>query len=190
MTTLTDFNPRSPCGERHRPERHADYIITDFNPRSPCGERRSRCCQTSISFPFQSTLPLRGATTNQAYRSQARMIFQSTLPLRGATSCTFRCTRRISYFNPRSPCGERPGACQAGTQQFLFQSTLPLRGATSMAAPTCRAVRFQSTLPLRGATANLYKNRLITYDTITNGAGNCSKNFPFQQYNWVRNDAN
>ena len=37
-----DFNPRSPCGERHqfpaRPERELD-----FNPRSPCGERPAVC---------------------------------------------------------------------------------------------------------------------------------------------------
>ena len=61
-TTWTNFNPRSPCGERrgdHAPAGAADYISIhaprvgsdwerwclqqlqfDFNPRSPCGERQ------------------------------------------------------------------------------------------------------------------------------------------------------
>ena len=33
--------------------------------------------------------------------------FQSTLPARGATSAMGKCCRRSSYFNPRSPHGER-----------------------------------------------------------------------------------
>ena len=36
----TDFNPRSPCGERHLVWENVGRKL-DFNPRSPCGERRS-----------------------------------------------------------------------------------------------------------------------------------------------------
>ncbi len=39
-TSLSDFNPRSPCGERPPlglPSRAC--LISNFNPRSPCGER-------------------------------------------------------------------------------------------------------------------------------------------------------
>ena len=36
--------------------------------------------------------------------------FQSTLSLRRATMTTPIYFRRMSYFNPRSPCGERPRA--------------------------------------------------------------------------------
>ena len=35
----TDFNPRSPCGERRAVPRGAGADLCDFNPRSPCGER-------------------------------------------------------------------------------------------------------------------------------------------------------
>ncbi len=35
----SDFNPRSPCGER-RGVGDGSHILSDFNPRSPCGERR------------------------------------------------------------------------------------------------------------------------------------------------------
>ena len=34
----TDFNPRSPCGERHG-SGTTSHRPGDFNPRSPCGER-------------------------------------------------------------------------------------------------------------------------------------------------------
>ena len=82
----SDFNPRSPCGERreavkgerlvciisiHAPRAGSDWHADRpygkcgyFNPRSPCGERRSRpacgCCRAQ----FQSTLPVRGATSH------------------------------------------------------------------------------------------------------------------------------
>ena len=36
----------------------------------------------------------------------------------------------LSYFNPHSPCGERPSTAVAANALVEFQSTLPLRGAT------------------------------------------------------------
>ena len=56
---------------------------------------------------FQSTLPLRGATSLPRMSHASLATFQSTLPLRGATAV----------------------CCPAGTSS-IFQSTLPLRGAT------------------------------------------------------------
>ena len=37
--------------------------VPDFNPRSPCGERQREIRWTRCSLGFQSTLPLRGATS-------------------------------------------------------------------------------------------------------------------------------
>ena len=84
---ITDFNPRSPCGERHEiggklalnqiisihaPLAGSDVVrvclsvdVDYFNPRSPCGERRSPERTSYSPQPFQSTLPLRGATITQ-----------------------------------------------------------------------------------------------------------------------------
>ena len=57
--------------------------------------------------------------------------FQSTLPLRGATALSPGGCGKFVYFNPRSPYGERP-ICRQGVQlSCQFQSTLPLRGATA-----------------------------------------------------------
>ena len=56
--------------------------------------------------------------------------FQSTLPLRGATRRRRASRPTECYFNPHSPCGERPGNEQGQETSGKFQSTLPLRGAT------------------------------------------------------------
>ena len=113
--------------------------------------RRDLRKQKRQSDRFQSTHPLRGATSALSWYSCANA-FQSTHPLRGATSFTKKLIKRIR-----------------------FQSTHPLRGATrdfdgaharadiSIHAPLagCDATiflpvyvqsRFQSTHPLRGAT--------------------------------------
>ena len=103
--------------------------VKHFNPRSPCGERLGFRLHSRSSSGFQSTLPLRGATTGQGLYTE-RHGFQSTLPLRGATnrSVLMHFMADISIhaplagsdhvfvtyatftrnFNPRSPCGERP----------------------------------------------------------------------------------
>ncbi len=61
--------------------------------------------------------------------------FQSTLPARGATLPKAGCRMRGSYFNPRSPRGERPDNLFLLPRLSLFQSTLPARGATLAGKP-------------------------------------------------------
>ncbi|EFT83505.1 hypothetical protein HMPREF0620_0510 [Parascardovia denticolens DSM 10105 = JCM 12538] len=101
-----DFNPRSPCGERPGPTPERD-TLRNFNPRSPCGERPSSQSATSTKSQFQSTLPLRGAT---AVAVQVGPIARISIhaPLAGSDRFRRSRTRRPCYFNPRSPCGERP----------------------------------------------------------------------------------
>ena len=79
----TNFNPRSPHGERRRcaswrcPCRY-------FNPRSPHGERHAAGFAPCRILVFQSTLPARGATVPCRIHPQQQ-----------------------HDFNPRSPHGER-----------------------------------------------------------------------------------
>ena len=124
---------------------------SDFNPRSPCGERLFDSVGSMESVKFQSTLPVWGATLTLLLLALMLLAFQSTLPVWGATlrwdppllipgisihaprvgsdderiarepwHCIsihaprvgsdrdWRRIRRIHvYFNPRSPCGER-----------------------------------------------------------------------------------
>ena len=65
-----------------------------------------RWSRSGSSWRFQSTLPVRGATTLDE-QAQILVEFQSTLPVRGAT-CLYTST----------------------TRSGRFQSTLPVRGAT------------------------------------------------------------
>ena len=100
---------------------------------------------------FQSTLPLRGATTSKKpIKTYSR--FQSTLPLRGATEYPYTPPLNVPNFNPRSPYGERQVFPGQKVIKKKFQSTLPLRGATHATFCLCQTFEFQSTLPLRGAT--------------------------------------
>ena len=64
---------------------HTVWFSPYFNPRAPCGAR-----------------PRRGTTTNST------TLFQSTRPVRGATSCAITALIMTIYFNPRAPCGARP----------------------------------------------------------------------------------
>ena len=101
-----DFNPRSPCGERRRRSVDGRQRRRYFNPRSPCGERQKGRFAEFTRYPFQSTLPVRGATSASRY-PQCPARFQSTLPVRGATMAV-----NMALFD------------------MPFQSTLPVRGAT------------------------------------------------------------
>ena len=60
---------------------------------------------------------------------------------------------RPADFNPRSPCGERLGGMYLSTAIYRFQSTLPMWGATVFLGRVFAAIFiFQSTLPMWGAT--------------------------------------
>ena len=175
-----NFNPRSPCGERLFLGM-AKINHKHFNPRSPCGERLA-CRVPFISPPsvFQSTLPVRGATTWTGEGQLAYQIFQSTLPVRGATMTippspwlptAFQSTlpvrgatamvaagifhRAISIHAPRAGSDGEITLYEAAEE--LFQSTLPVRGATGQMLVYRCNYGFQSTLPVRGATANSLK---------------------------------
>ena len=63
--------------------------------------------------------------------------FQSTLPVWGATAVV-GVHKRVSprYFNPRSPCGERPGILPAIGHDIDFNPRSPC-GERPATAPAC-----------------------------------------------------
>ena len=130
LAVHTNFNPRSPHGERPAGSPPAMVSASYFNPRSPHGERHSSApantsppgisihaprtgsdvCDSvlnSVDSLFQSTLPARGATFGILRCVADLKSFQSTLPARGATWRMPTWRRKPSHFNPRSPHGER-----------------------------------------------------------------------------------
>ena len=173
---ICDFNPRAPCGARRQPQRHpvnhlhisihAPRAGCDvkslascaysfyFNPRTPCGVRRRVYSSISQRKIFQSTHPVRGATSGVATSGLRRTQFQSTHPVRGATPLRLGLSPRLrrfqsthpvrgatpqhaqphrehGNFNPRTPCGVRPGTRDHCQRSHQFQSTHPVRGATT-----------------------------------------------------------
>ena len=127
-----------------------------------------------VSMRFQSTLPVWGATVRRRKLPYTN-VFQSTLPVWGATPLCMACGPSPLNFNPRSPCGERPGrsSCRRATHDFNPRSPCGERldvphvlhdvPAISIHAPRVGSDRqallrnsaclsFQSTLPVWGAT--------------------------------------
>ena len=107
-----------------------------------------------IDLAFLSTLSLRRATRHCVFCRALQNIsihallaesdsrtgsswaawfqFLSTLSLRRATPCNSRLRLTVSYFYPRSPCGERPNQIEADRRNLAFLSTLSLRRATPL----------------------------------------------------------
>ena len=181
---LEHFNPRSPCGERrHGGLRHAHHH--DFNPRSPCGERRARGLRLPDASPFQSTLPVRGATRARKILANLRKKFQSTLPVRGATTGQGRHAlyRLISIHAPRAGSDAQdlragpavqvisihaPRAGSDGSlerlfvQRWNFNPRSPCGERLESSNKTLSQTQFQSTLPVRGATVQVRGDTLYT----------------------------
>ena len=171
--------------------------VSDFNPRSPHGERRIRLSRFLLRLRFQSTLPAWGATTKPRHKPSPPLIsihaprmgsdrkrrprryalyISIHAPRMGSDNRRWRNERGRINFNPRSPHGERLNKFFIADIQHKFQSTLPAWGATSCnnldfngmsyfnprsphgeRQDTLDAVsdypEFQSTLPAWGATA-------------------------------------
>ena len=102
-----NFYPRSPCGERHAPNRRP-CPRSNFYPRSPCGERLFEYMQVGTGILFLSTLSLRRAT-KISFLFRLSKKFLSTLSLR-------RATLTIMLYD---------------TSALIFLSTLSLRRATA-----------------------------------------------------------
>ena len=106
---LQNFNPRSPCGERHG-ETLKVFHTWYFNPRSPCGERLCAEVGCVECYRFQSTLPVWGATRCCDRFSPACDHFNPRSPCGERLPPAAHCKARYPNFNRRSPCGERPSA--------------------------------------------------------------------------------
>ena len=166
------FNPRSPCGERRAPRVaascsghisiHAPRVGSDsarrlsittsgnFNPRSPCGERLPWPACSSSTRRFQSTLPVWGATQFSIWYAPDGLI-SIHAPRVGSDRYKAFHTRPRLYFNPRSPCGERPATYGVQSSAATFQSTLPVWGATCRFVEVCRTLDISIHAPRVGS---------------------------------------
>ena len=105
---ISNFYPRSPCGERRRVgviQFHPIFIsihalLAESDPELSDEEKELAL--------FLSTLSLRRATLYLEENYGLTSEFLSTLSLRRATIPELSAGQAEWYFYPRSPCGERP----------------------------------------------------------------------------------
>ena len=128
ISPLSNFYPRSPCGERQF-LLFAQAPSAYFYPRSPCGERHI----------VKSAAALGDRISIHALLAESDAPGKVPLPF-------------FIYFYPRSPCGERLTMLLFIIAATLFLSTLSLRRATVMKWKVELISEFLSTLSLRRAT--------------------------------------
>ena len=148
-----NFNPRAPYGARqaadirgvrgqeisiHAPHTGRDCLAANpmlcntiyFNPRAPYGARLRAACKSSETVKFQSTRPIRGATSTKFSNVPKKSNFNPRAPY-GARLPYFTIqSTSLSNFNPRAPYGARIILIPLMISRNLFQSTRPIRGAT------------------------------------------------------------
>ena len=153
--------PRTGSDQPEPPEQPA---ASNFNPRSPHGERRRVQKQTHPPKEISIHAPRTGSDHGRGL-ALGEVHISIHAPRTGSDEDGAEAGYQlVLHFNPRSPHGERPDSDVVESIAQAFQSTLPARGATAL----YRAVRarkgFQSTLPARGAThlvetaPDLYRN--------------------------------
>ena len=176
------FNPRAPCGARHSFPVPSPYSFSRFNPRAPCGARPGGGLVTLVYHGFQSTRPVRGATSNGHGRRHYQCVsIHAPRAGRDVGSHKLKASTGVSIHAPRAgrdgpnvtgsyaPMSVSIHAPRAGRDKCkhypwhaspVFQSTRPVRGATSWRCRSQPRTRmFQSTRPVRGATSNGHGHR-------------------------------
>ena len=125
-----NFNPRSPHGERPDVTACVLDTVRNFNPRSPHGERHVHgflFCPFLNNFNPRSPHGERLADKGEAEQGDQ---FQSTLPARGATGCqgVVRAAQQ-AHFNPRSPHGERRSETRRNVTDISISIHAPRTGS-------------------------------------------------------------
>ena len=166
LPTSTNFNPRSPHGERRCPATSPPSTVY-FNPRSPHGERRRRAGLQPHRVRISIHAPRMGSDDAAPAAPEKPAKFQSTLPAWGATRWKMRRCASCWHFNPRSPHGERRGSANAGKVAVLISIHAPRMGSDGNSyTQVIRSGRFQSTLPAWGATIEKAQGTLIVFISI------------------------
>ena len=111
------FNPRPPCGGRPHALK-GGLLLYHFNPRPPCGGRQERAVKKFEEILFQSTPPVRGATTRSRRGVQPPEDISIHAPRAGGDADTpsgLFCAV-ISIHAPRAggDCFPRPRVVQVG----------------------------------------------------------------------------
>ena len=172
------FQSTCPLRGTTKSMRPISSALAYFNPRAPCGARPPIRAINPDGLPISIHVPLAGHDPFLRISCRIRRRFQSTCPLRGTTKNQPADGVQISDFNPRAPCGARPGSADGiDRSRGTISIHVPLAGhdrlTTTSAAHLCNfnprapcGARpcspffasvdslFQSTCPLRGTTGH------------------------------------
>ena len=114
------------------PAAMSSMVMSPFQSTLPVRGATMRPDSGTTLSTFQSTLPVRGATLRSTLSPPAGAEFQSTLPVRGATcelGAVVAGDGHISIHAPREGSDAIERIAEAASS--IFQSTLPVRGATA-----------------------------------------------------------
>ena len=172
--THSNFNPRSPCGERRRDFIPLYTACRNFNPRSPCGERQcslgfasQQCISTHApragSDHFCSLLSQMIVISTHAPRAGSDALavisvllgleFQPTLPVRGATagSCQPFYLLNISTHAPRA--GSDVVTRDDGVNISQISTHAPRAGSDTSVRLLCKCQFISTHAPRAGSDA-------------------------------------
>ena len=155
MKTSEDFNPRTPCGVRRNVEsaKRRHQHISIHAPHAGCDRpcrKTDRCCAI-----FQSTHPMRGATSTFSQEQDTTADFNPRTPCGVRLRDAARAFHLTKDFNPRTPCGVRPLKTALRMRFVNFNPRTPCGVRQCRAGHQRRVPEFQSTHPMRGATARV-----------------------------------
>ena len=126
---VSNFYPRSPCGERRNKPNFTRKIKSNFYPRSPCGERPHNRRSRKQRHRFLSTLSLRRATALQGLHWQKTNIsIHALLAESDGRVAVLVNTQQISIHALLAESDFPARFSRASRRRFL--STLSLRRAT------------------------------------------------------------
>ena len=146
------FNPRAPYGARHGftllvMGYTGISIHAPHTGRDQVNWRNSQILHISIHAPHT------GRDEIAALKGKLSRLFQSTRPIRGATSMTVWLSTKFVYFNPHAPYGaRRPWNWYSRLRRSDFNPHAPYGARRQRPQERHAAGVFQSTRPIRGAT--------------------------------------
>ena len=152
-TRTAYFYPRSPCGERRRNSQNIERR-QNISIHALLAESDERTNSFPDAPPHISIHALLAESDSMScWSNRPVTIFLSTLSLRRATGEAMPGIAHISYFYPRSPCGERLLAfCVAFSSGAISIHALLAESDGNKCCKGSNDSRFLSTLSLRRAT--------------------------------------
>ena len=148
--TSPHFNPRAPCGARHRERITALFNRAFQSTRPVWGATHSPasdpgCARISIHAPrvgrdssfrrcpctaaaFQSTRPVWGATRADGWRRYVLQHFNPRAPCGARRRGRLAAHAGMANFNPRAPCGARLGPALSLSPSLLISIHAPRVG--------------------------------------------------------------